>query len=419
LPLPAAPASVLASAVDPRDETPLAHPLLTPRDWDVLRLTAQLTATRGRSFLAELSSLEPRNPRFEFLRTTHPLFGYFAALVDCYGVCARLLSLAQTQAGAGAQADWRLALRLHRLRIDAAATVPGSEAGSDTGSGVGHSAVPGREKEGGGEGGKECEDGAEVMRVGSLVSRLLLAPPATAAEASSSLLGRGGSRADAAAQAVPFAALPLSFLERSVARTERRRRQEEARAAAAAAGGGGSGGLGTHFHQVDWQDFVVVETIALSLDDDDDEVAEAGSGRGGVGASTVQVTEEQEDDGATMKIVHGHRSATAFPAPPASSAAAGMAIDPITGASIALADATLHMRFALSDRHATEEQRAKHAARQSHTALTSGDEVAANLKRLAEQRTDVFAPDRQATQTVVAAAHGQQQGPAAKRPRTD
>lgn len=49
-----------------------------------MKLTALFTASRGREFLAALSTKEGRNYQFDFLRPTHNLFGYFNRLVEQY-----------------------------------------------------------------------------------------------------------------------------------------------------------------------------------------------------------------------------------------------------------------------------------------------------------------------------------------------
>lgn len=51
---------------------------------DILKLTSQFVARNGRTFLTGLTAREQRNPQFEFLKPTHPLFGYFQQLVDSY-----------------------------------------------------------------------------------------------------------------------------------------------------------------------------------------------------------------------------------------------------------------------------------------------------------------------------------------------
>jgi hypothetical protein len=51
---------------------------------DVMKLTAQYSATSGASFLYGLSTREYKNPQFDFLKQTNPLFPYFMSLVKQY-----------------------------------------------------------------------------------------------------------------------------------------------------------------------------------------------------------------------------------------------------------------------------------------------------------------------------------------------
>ena len=51
---------------------------------DVMKLTAQFAAAGGANFLFGLSTREFRNPQFEFLKQTNPLFAYFMSLVKQY-----------------------------------------------------------------------------------------------------------------------------------------------------------------------------------------------------------------------------------------------------------------------------------------------------------------------------------------------
>lgn len=57
---------------------------LLPEEVETVMLAAQFTARNGRRFLAQLAEREGNNPRFDFLRPQHHLFGFFTALVDAY-----------------------------------------------------------------------------------------------------------------------------------------------------------------------------------------------------------------------------------------------------------------------------------------------------------------------------------------------
>lgn len=66
-----------------------------------------------------------------------------------------------------------------------------------------------------------------------------------------------------------------------------------------------------------------------------------------------------------------------------------MVIDPITGATVAAADLSDHMRIQLMDPK-WREQQARAAEKQKDTALAEGDSIAASLKSMARKRGDIF-----------------------------
>ncbi|KZT59751.1 hypothetical protein CALCODRAFT_493254, partial [Calocera cornea HHB12733] len=68
----------------PELEFVLPTPRTSPLEVDTIKLTALFFAVRGAGFLQALSVREGQNPEFEFLRPTHPLFGYFSRLVSQY-----------------------------------------------------------------------------------------------------------------------------------------------------------------------------------------------------------------------------------------------------------------------------------------------------------------------------------------------
>ncbi|KAK9480376.1 Pre-mRNA splicing factor PRP21 like protein-domain-containing protein [Lipomyces japonicus] len=59
-------------------------PPISAQDLDILRLTALFAARNGRSFLNQLAQREERNFQFDFLRPNHSLYKYFRHLVDQY-----------------------------------------------------------------------------------------------------------------------------------------------------------------------------------------------------------------------------------------------------------------------------------------------------------------------------------------------
>lgn len=58
--------------------------MFAPVDIEIIKLTAQFVSRNGRNFLAGLSQREQRNPQFDFLKPTHPLFSFFQQLIEAY-----------------------------------------------------------------------------------------------------------------------------------------------------------------------------------------------------------------------------------------------------------------------------------------------------------------------------------------------
>ena len=61
-------------------------PNISAQDLDVVRLTALFVAKNGRSFMTALSQRETRNFQFDFLRPQHSLYQFFSRLVDQYTI---------------------------------------------------------------------------------------------------------------------------------------------------------------------------------------------------------------------------------------------------------------------------------------------------------------------------------------------
>ncbi|KAL8930524.1 MAG: hypothetical protein Q9208_000708 [Pyrenodesmia sp. 3 TL-2023] len=74
-------------------------PNISAQDLDVVKLTALFVAKNGRSFMTALSQKETRNYQFDFLRPQHSLYQFFSRLVDQY----TLLLQAASAEGAKAQ----------------------------------------------------------------------------------------------------------------------------------------------------------------------------------------------------------------------------------------------------------------------------------------------------------------------------
>ncbi|KAI7725816.1 hypothetical protein M8C21_031773, partial [Ambrosia artemisiifolia] len=57
---------------------------ITGEELDIIKLTAQLVARNGKSYLTGLTSRENNNPQFQFLKPYHSMFILFTSLVDAY-----------------------------------------------------------------------------------------------------------------------------------------------------------------------------------------------------------------------------------------------------------------------------------------------------------------------------------------------
>ena len=212
---------------------------------------------------------------------------------------------------------------------------------------------------------------------------------------------------------------PLPVLQRACARLEHARREEAQRAELAA-------GLDAARATIDWQDFVVVETIEFAeeelLEEEGGEGAGgegegAGAGSAGAGAGAGVGGAGDDSDGDDMDIDEGGGSSAAaaaasaaweqglgadgggerlnirrdyVPAPaPARAAAPTNFLHPVTGRQIPLEQASEHLRVELLDPKWREEQH-KAAQKFVTTSYTDGSDMAANLRRLASSRTDIF-----------------------------
>ena len=68
-------------------------PNISAQDLEVVRLTALFVAKNGRSFLTTLSQRENRNFQFDFLRPQHSLHQFFSRLVDQYNILLQSASV--------------------------------------------------------------------------------------------------------------------------------------------------------------------------------------------------------------------------------------------------------------------------------------------------------------------------------------
>ena len=80
-------------------------PNISAQDLDVVRLTALFVAKNGRSFMTSLSQREARNYQFDFLRPQHSLYQFFSRLVDQYSLLLQSSSAEGQKAQAARLSD--------------------------------------------------------------------------------------------------------------------------------------------------------------------------------------------------------------------------------------------------------------------------------------------------------------------------
>ncbi|OWZ19584.1 Splicing factor 3 subunit [Phytophthora megakarya] len=254
----------------------IKHPTLSALDQEIMYLTAQYTALSGSSFLSGLATREQRNPQFDFLKPTHPLFAYFTALVERY-----TLVLAKQDA------------QMQRI-----------------------------------------EEGMERMKV----------------------------------------------LDRCVHRMEWQRTEQERRDKEAADSDAERRALA----QVDWHDFVVVETI--NFDDEDDLGASATDGDAEAKGSDDDMDMEDDDDDEPkpeIKVVEDY-------VPQATAATAQQPLLSVDGKTLSSAEANEHMRILLMNPKWREETQ-RHLEKQKESSYAAGSAIADSLRRFATKRADIFA----------------------------
>ncbi|ETM46488.1 hypothetical protein L914_08626 [Phytophthora nicotianae] len=260
----------------PEEKFIIKHPTLSALDQEIMYLTAQYTALSGSSFLSGLATREQRNPQFDFLKPTHPLFAYFTALVESY-----TLVLAKQDA----QMKW-------------------------------------------------IEEGMGRMKV----------------------------------------------LDRCVHRMEWQRTEQERKDKEAAESDAERRALA----QIDWHDFVVVETI--NFDDDDDLGASATVGESEAKGSDDDMDMEEDDDDEPkpeIKVVEDY-------VPQATAATAQQPLLSVDGKTLSSAEANEHMRILLMNPKWREETQ-RHLEKQKESSYAAGSAIADSLRRFATKRADIFA----------------------------
>ena len=335
---------------------------LTSMQIDTIKIMAQFTALAstvraiGGGFLDSVTRKEcwqnnTTNPVFDFLKPRHPHFAYFSALVDCYKkIAARndVEHLEHLKRCAGVDVDVDVGIDIGAAGKDGSA--PPSSASSTSKSGVYHC----------------LEDAAyrcEYYRY----------------------------------------------------HEEEKRRREEAADSSSGEVLGGSA-------YVDWHDFVVVETIAFPYDEVvveqrpavlDDATANA-SANGPAQTQTahaialnaaaalkeddmdmdMDMDSDDDDDGEEKEQIRVVPDYTYTPkvvdaASTMTDATRTHMIDPITGRAVALADMSEHMRIQLLDPKWAAEKR-RFLEKQKDSNFVAGDQIASNINRFAQQRSDIF-----------------------------
>mmetsp|Transcript_21759 Transcript_21759/g.61927 ORF Transcript_21759/g.61927 Transcript_21759/m.61927 type:complete len:680 (-) Transcript_21759:148-2187(-) len=136
---------------------------------------------------------------------------------------------------------------------------------------------------------------------------------------------------------------------------------------------------------IDWQDFVVVETIEFAKDEvvvplpPPPPVPEESTEKSAADGEGMDESDDDDDneDAENIRVVPSYTPKVVGPA----NVQAARAIDPITGKSVAVADMPEHMRIQLLDPKWAEEHK-KFQDKQKDSNLVSDDAVAANLSKL-------------------------------------
>ena len=136
--------------------------------------------------------------------------------------------------------------------------------------------------------------------------------------------------------------------------------------------------------QIDWHDFVVVETIDFPADEKVVTLPPPPSAITPLAAQKQEDMEESEEEDEQIRVVPSYTPKVAR-----KQTSEQMVIDPITGKSVPVKDLPEHMRIQLLDPKWAEERK-KFQEKQKDSNLVSGDMVASNIARFAQARGDTF-----------------------------
>jgi splicing factor 3A subunit 1 len=187
-----------------------------------------------------------------------------------------------------------------------------------------------------------------------------------------------------------------SILERCVHRLEHKRREEERRRSEAEA----EDSMRSAAAAIDWHDFVVVETIEFDEDETSDFAPEADASGSATARAQAPAEAEVEEAEMDMDIEDGGEKLdirTDYVPQVSSSASSAAAsgggpqhfLDPRTGRLVPIEQASEVLRIELMDPK-WREQNARAAAKLATTGYAADEDVASNLRRLAQRREDIF-----------------------------
>ena len=144
---------------------------------------------------------------------------------------------------------------------------------------------------------------------------------------------------------------------------------------------------------IDWHDFVVVETIDFPVDEKVElsmlpppppTTSNTSAYRPAAGVGE-EMDESDDDEGETIRVVPSYTPRVVSTANPHTA----MAIDPITGKSVPVADVPEHLRIQLLDPKWAEERK-KFQDKQKESNLVAGDAIVSNLSRYSQAKGDLF-----------------------------
>ena len=166
---------------------------------------------------------------------------------------------------------------------------------------------------------------------------------------------------------------------------EKKREEEEKRNGSGVLGGAGL---------VDWHDFVIVETINFPYDEIVGAIPAIPIPAPVQPKQAVEVhddmdMDESDEEEEKIKVVPDYKPRVVETSSAMTDASRTHMIDPITGQTVRLADMSEHMRIQLLDPKWAEERR-RFLEKQKESNFVTGDAIASNITRLAQQRQDIF-----------------------------